>query len=272
MALLCAALGCSGPARPGAAGERPRVVSLHDVTTEMVVALGAGAQLVGIAELFDATPALHRAVAEIPRVGALETILAQRPTAVIGLAITAERDPELTRALRDAGIDVHLPALDSLEQVYRAIGAVADRVGAGAAGVRLAGDLRARIEEETATAARPVRVFVYDCCDPPFTAGGRTVLAELIRRAGGRNLFADLDAAWTHVSWEEVVARRPEFVLISAYRHAGQGEVADKRRALAAIPGLAGLPWAVLPLGCALGGLRSTEGLARLRRALRGHS
>ena len=48
----------------------------------------------------------------------------------------------------------------------------------------------------------------------------------------------------------------------------GQGDVADKRRALAAMPRLGSVPTTVLPLGCSLGGLRSLEGLARLRAAI----
>jgi iron complex transport system substrate-binding protein len=111
-------------------------------------------------------------------------------------------------------------------------------------------------------------VFVYDCCDPPFSAGGRGVLNQLIERAGGHNIFADLDDDWASVSWEEVLARRPELVVVHAYDYAGQRDVDGKRAELAKIPSLAGLPTVTLPLGCALGGLRSAEGLERLRRAL----
>jgi iron complex transport system substrate-binding protein len=111
-------------------------------------------------------------------------------------------------------------------------------------------------------------VFVYDCCDPPFSAGGRGVLNQLIERAGGHNVFADLDDDWASVSWEEVLARRPELVVVHAYDYAGQHDVEGKLAELAKIPSLGALPTVVLPLGCALGGLRSAEGLERLRRAL----
>jgi iron complex transport system substrate-binding protein len=96
------------------------------------------------------------------------------------------------------------------------------------------------------------------------------VLHDLIDRAGGANVFGDLAAGWTHVSWEDVVARRPELVVIHSYRHDGQGDVADKLRAVRAIAPLAELPTVVVPLGCSLGGLRSVEGLARLRAAIGG--
>ena len=36
------------------------------------------------------------------------------------------------------------------------------------------------------------------------------------------------------------------------------------------IPGLAGLPTVAIPLGCSLGGIRSLDGLKRLRAAIGG--
>jgi iron complex transport system substrate-binding protein len=114
-----------------------------------------------------------------------------------------------------------------------------------------------------------VRVFIYDCCDPAFTAGGSAVLTDVIRRAGGRNIFADLAADWTKVSWEQVIARRPQLIVVHDYQFEGQGGVEEKRRRLAAIRSLAGIPVTVMPLGQSLGGLRSIEGLEHLAKALR---
>jgi iron complex transport system substrate-binding protein len=266
IALIVAALAACSPPRPGTG---VRVVSLHDVTTELVVALGAVDHLVGVAEPVDALAGVTAAIAGAPRVGDLESILAVRPTVVVGLAVVAAQDPELVARLRAAGVAVYLADPTSLDDVVATTREVAARIGAGAAGEPIA----ARIAASAATPPAPahrVRVFVYDCCDPPFTTGSRTVLNDLIRRAGGDNVFADLAAGWTHVSWEDVVARRPELVVIHAYHHDGQGEVADKRRAVRAISSLAALPTVVVPLGCSLGGLRSVEGLARLRAAIGG--
>ena len=245
----------------------PRVVSLHDVTTEMVVALGATSTFVGVADPVDTTEDVQRQIAGIPRVAGLESVLAVRPDVVLGLDVVEERDPELVARLRERGIDVYLANPATLDDVYAATRGVAARVGAPAD--RVIANVRARADRAAVPLpSRPVRVFVYDCCDPPFTAGGKTVLTDVITRAGGRNLFADLDADWTHVSWETVVAREPELVVIHTYKYDGQGDVADKRRALAAIPSLAKLPAVGIPLGWSLGGLRSVDGLERLHQAM----
>lgn len=263
---------CSGPAplRAGAV----RVVSLHDVTTEVIVALGAADHLVGVAEPVDVDPAAVPAVsiASLPRVGDLESILAVRPTLVVGLSVVAAQDPELVTRLGDAGIAVYLPELTTLGDVLDLDRALAARIGVAPAGMALADRLAAEATAASgpATGAPSTRVFVYDCCDPPFTTGARSVLSDLITRAGGVNIFGDLAAGWTHVGWEAVVARRPELVVIDAYRYDGQGDVPDKQRAVRAIAGLAGLPTVVLPLGWVLGGLRSAAGIARVRAAIRG--
>jgi iron complex transport system substrate-binding protein len=246
------------------------VVSLHDVTTEIVVALGATDRLVGMADPVDTTVEVQRAVSQVPRVASLESIHPLRPDVVLGLGVVAERDPELVSRLRERGIEVYLADPATVDDVYSLTRAVAQRSGATAAGERLVGGLRARVEHDSSTApSRRVRVFVYDCCDPPFTAGGKTVLTDLIERAGGHNVFAELEADWTHVSWEEVVTRRPDLVVVHSYEYEGQGDVLEKRRKLQAIKSLSNLPTVVVPLGWSLGGLRSADGLERLRLAMR---
>jgi iron complex transport system substrate-binding protein len=260
LAALAACRGDDAPAGPS------RVVSLHDVTTEIVVALGATERLAGVADPVDGTPEVTRAVAAVPRVAGLESIVAARPDVVLGLGVVGEQDPELVARLREAGVEVVLADPATLDDLIALVEVIARRVDVDAA--PLVGDLRARIVALTAAPASHPRVFVYDCCDPPFTAGAQTIETELLARAGGVNLFADLDADWGHVSWEEVVARRPELIVIHDYQWDGQGDVDDKRRALAAIPSLAEVPVAVVPLGTVLGGLRSVDGLARLRGAI----
>jgi iron complex transport system substrate-binding protein len=270
LVVVSLAAGCAGRG-PSATGA-PRVVSLHDVTSELIVALGAVDRLAGVDEPVDVTAEDAAALARVPRVGDLESILAVRPTLVIGLAITAAKDPELVTRLRGAGVEVYLADPRTLDDVYAMIRAVGARLGDGAAADRLAQRMASQAAALGTVSGRRTRVFVYDCCDPPFTAGAQSVLGDLIARAGGDNVFADVDAKWTHVSWEQVVARRPELVVIDAYAFAGQGELADKRRAVAAISALAGLPTVTMPLRDALGGLHSIEGLALLRQAMRSGS
>ena len=63
----------------------------------------------------------------------------------------------------------------------------------------------------------PIRVFVYDSGeDAPFTAC-QGMPGDMIKRAGGISIFDDIEKGWATPSWEEVVARDPDVILILDY-------------------------------------------------------
>jgi iron complex transport system substrate-binding protein len=261
--------GCRGPERRADKSAALRIISLHDVTTELVVALGEAGRLVGIGEFYDATEELRAATAAVPRVEGLETLLARDPDLVLGLEIVKLKSPDMVANLERQGKSVYLPALTSVGDVEALIREVARRVKKESEGERLLSELTADIGAQV-KAREPARVFVYDCCDPPFTAGRRTVLSDLIGRVGGRNVFGDVDAAFTHVSWEEVVSRKPDLVVVHAYRDNGSSDVSQKIAALQAMDALRGVPVTVMPLRYSLGGLQTGDAATVLRSALAG--
>lgn len=69
--------------------------------------------------------------------------------------------------------------------------------------------------DATAPDGRPTRVFVYDGgTDQPMTSGANAAAEAIITRAGGENIFGDIDDSWTTVSFEAAADRDPELVLI----------------------------------------------------------
>lgn len=63
----------------------------------------------------------------------------------------------------------------------------------------------------------PVTVFVYDSgTEAPFTAC-RGMPGDMIKRAGGISIFDDIDKGWATPSWEDVVARDPDVILVLDY-------------------------------------------------------
>lgn len=72
--------------------------------------------------------------------------------------------------------------------------------------------------------ADPIKVFVYDSGeDAPFTAC-QGMPGDILKLAGGISIFDGIEAGWATPSWEEVVARDPDVVLILEYG----GEVEEK--------------------------------------------
>ena len=74
----------------------------------------------------------------------------------------------------------------------------------------------------------PVTVFAYDSGeDAPFTAC-QGMPGDIIKRAGGISIFDDIEAGWATPSWEEVVERDPDVILILDYT----GDISEKKNFL----------------------------------------
>ena len=85
----------------------------------------------------------------------------------------------------------------------------------------------------------PLRVFVYDSGeDTPFTAGRYAMPTALIEAAGGVNIMDDFEKSWATVTWEEVVERNPEVVMIVNY---GEVTAEQKREFMMSNPAFADL-------------------------------
>lgn len=86
-----------------------------------------------------------------------------------------------------------------------------------------------------------------------------------------KNIFDDIDKSFTEVSWEEVVNRNPDVIVILDY---GDTSLADKEKLLLSKPALAGVEaiknkrFIVLPLSAAAEGVRAPIALKTLAAGL----
>ncbi|MGW4796735.1 ABC transporter substrate-binding protein [Nonomuraea sp. NPDC004297] len=155
-----------------------------------------------------------------------------------------------------------------LERLGRIFG-VEDRAQALVTGYRQ------RVEAVRAQApeGEPASVFLYDSgTDKPFTAGSQVPPTDIIRLAGGRNVFGDLDARWGEVTWEAVVEARPEVIIILDY---GDKPAQEKIRFLKEFPTTSKLPavlndrFYVLDYNEGISGPRNIDGLEGFAKYLR---
>lgn len=99
----------------------------------------------------------------------------------------------------------------NLGKIFR----VEDRAEALVAGYRKE---LAEIVKGVGPIERPTRVFVYDSGEEkPFTSGEYGIPTAMIEAAGGKNIMDDVAKSWTEVSWEPVIERNPEVVVIVNY-------------------------------------------------------
>ena len=134
-----------------------------------------------------------------------------------------------------------MPPLDALYTDLRNLGRV---FGVEAKAEALIAGYRDQVDNAAKLVGphRP-KVFLYDSgLDQPFTSGRNAAPHDIIGKAGGDNIFGDLDDSWTTVGWEAVVDRAPDVVLINDYAD-GEATTPDEKRAfLQSYPPLADVP------------------------------
>jgi len=206
------------------AGPAQRVVSLAPSNTEILFAIGAGDQVVGRDQLSD-FPEEAKKVADVGSTfDALNTeqIVSLKPDLVLAAEINT---PEQVKQLEDLGLTVYyLKNPLTLEEMYGNLGVVAQLTGHKQEAATLIESLKKRVvavdEKIASISSRPNVFYELDATDPakPYTAGKGTFITQLIDRAGGHNIAADLDG-YPQMSLEQVVAADPAFIILGDARY-----------------------------------------------------
>lgn len=90
----------------------------------------------------------------------------------------------------------------------------------------------ADVQKQIGNPTEKVTVMDYDNSRNNMAFVGCKCMAdELIKLAGGQNVFDDIDKEWATINWEEVMRRNPDVIVIHEYRGV-KGE--DKIKALKA--------------------------------------
>lgn len=141
----------------------------------------------------------------------------------------------------------------------------------------LVDEYRARVDEVRGNApgGDPVPVFLYDSgTDQAFTAAGQVPPTDIIRFAGGENVFGDVEDRWTQVGWESVAEAEPEVIIVLDY---GDQSAEDKIDFLTSAPATADLPavqeenFFVLDYNEGISSPRNIDGLESFAEYLREH-
>jgi iron complex transport system substrate-binding protein len=202
-------------AAPLAAAAAPmRIVSLAPSVTEILFALGAGPEVVGVSQYCDYPPE----VLKLPRVGTfltpnLEAIIGLRPTLVIGLELSS--DQRELRALTKMGYAIVLARDTSLDDIEDSIG----RIGKATARQAEAQQLIARIGAEVRAVQGRLanvaskRVLMLVGHQPMVAVGRGTYLDDLLRIARADNVADVSGEQWPRLSIEYIIAVRPDVIL-----------------------------------------------------------
>lgn len=248
---------------------RVRIVSLLPSTTEILFALGAGDDVVGVTFECD-TPAEARSrtivsTSTMPEdlspaaidawvsaaqargedlyrldAGALagldaDLVVTQDLCAVCAVDVSVVDD-----ALAHLGCTAEVLTIDphTLADVLDSVHTLGKATGQEAAAADLVAGLRARltaVAERVAGRTRP-RVAVLEWADPPYAPGHW--IPEMVEAAGGENVLGTAGARSTRITWETLHDSAPEVVVVApcGYDRAGAQEQADALVAAGHLP------------------------------------
>lgn len=127
------------------------------------------------------------------------------------------------------------------------------------------------VQKKTSKVDKKIKVFVYDSGNDQAYTAGKSLQSNIIELAGGKNIFGDLKKTWEKVSWEAVVERNPQCIIINDY---GKVSAEDKikflksNKALKDIDAIKNNKFIILPLPSVFTGIRNGDAVENLAKEL----
>jgi iron complex transport system substrate-binding protein len=205
-----------------------KVLALGPNCAETLVALGLADLIAGTSLRNHSRGPLPQYAGEFARIPELnhsnatrEAVISSGADFIYGLDWEFGGSGLDTEELASYGITAYIDSATTLEETYREILDMGKIFGVEAKAEAFVADQKARIQAvaDKISGTKRLSVLVCDAVeDGIFTATGVNYETLLMDLAGGDNLFADLtEKAWTTVSYEEVLKRNPDFILIHDY-------------------------------------------------------
>ncbi|RFS83332.1 hypothetical protein D0T12_19910 [Actinomadura spongiicola] len=209
-------------------GAPRRVVASSTPATEVLLALGLRDRIAGTVAAKDIVPEYAAALRGVKVIAesafpppSKEVVYAADPDLVVsgypddyGPKAMGER-----ATLREEGVNTYLLSANcpghkaKIEDVYADVRALARVFGVPARGEALVAKLQGQVNAVEPVPGTP-KVFDYaGGREKPTTAGSTALVDDLIRRAGGVGIFPEV-TSFKQVSWEEVVKRDPDAILV----------------------------------------------------------
>lgn len=196
--------------------EPKRIVSLSPSTTELIYAIGAGKDVVGVTNYDDYPPE----VKSVAKVGGyegpnIEAILAQKPDIVFASNLSGKDQME---TIEKSGIPVVVLEAQNINQIYDSIKILGKITGNVEKGNEIISNMKDKIKEINDKVKNLPKVNVFYVVDTNgnWTAGKGTFIDELITLAGGNNVASDANG-WAQYSMEKLLQKNPDVIITSQH-------------------------------------------------------
>lgn len=191
-----------------------RIISLSPTNTEILFAIGAGDRVIGVTEYcnYPEEAKKREKVGGVSTVS-IEKVVSLEPDLVLGDELNGK---ETFERLEELNITVAGLNPVNVSEILADIMLVGTITGEEEKASALVADMEGRlgeIENKTRNVKRP-KVAHITWHEPIWVAGSGTVQDELIEKAGGENVFSDLND-WDTVSLETFIDRNPDVIIVS---------------------------------------------------------
>ena len=201
-----------------------RIVSLNPSLTEIVLALGAADQLIGVDEY---SARQQPQLVTLPRVGGLynpsiEKLVALQPDLVLLVPSVEQRSfrESLTR-LKIPVAEFDPYRFDEVLSSIRILGARIGRKKQAAERVKSIEAVRLRTQQQAPKRAIPAVLVLQR--DPLFIVGGDNFIHEMMQMVGIHNVGVEFSQAYPRVSLEWLIAAKPKMILDASTNGKGIG-------------------------------------------------
>ncbi|WP_272690118.1 vitamin B12 ABC transporter substrate-binding protein BtuF [Providencia sp. PROV152] len=195
-----------------------RVISLSPANTELAYAAGLGESLIAVSAYSD-YPAEAKQLEQVSDWQGInvERIIALKPDLI--LAWRGGNPQRPLDQLAALGIPIIYFDPNNIESVISAVEQLANYspkpqiAEQSVAGMR---EQLHQLQQRYAQQAQPKKsVFIQLGTQPLFSTGNNTIQNDIVSRCGGDNIFKNSAVPWPQVSREQVLARKPEVIVMS---------------------------------------------------------
>ena len=194
-----------------------KIVSLSPHLTELLFSLGVGDRIEATVDFSD----YPEAALKIPRLGnafsvSVEAVIEQSPDLIV--AWMTGGNHRTFEQLRALGYPVFVNEASSLVDIAAAVQQLGVLVGKPRRGREFAEDFKVgleRLKQSNRDADSP-KVFFQISDAQLYTVNSQHLIGQAIEICGAENIFSDVEFFVPMVSYESVVERNPDFLVVSS--------------------------------------------------------
>ena len=194
-----------------------KIVSLSPHLTELLFSLGVGDRIEATVDFSD----YPEAALNIPRLGnafsvSVEAVIEQSPDLIV--AWMTGGNHRTFEQLRTLGYPVFVNEASSLVGIAVAVQQLGILVGKPERGLELAENFRVDLERlrQSSSGAGSPKVFFQISDAQLYTVNSQHLIGQAIEVCGAENIFSDVEFFVPMVSYESVVERNPDVLVVSS--------------------------------------------------------